>query len=131
MRQRILQHLRQAGPATSTTLGRDLSENSGIMSYHFRLLATHNFVRQVAGHGQGRERWWEVPPEPVSIPREGLGIEAQAEVSGLQGPSLAEDLEGFQRFRAPREAMGKWGRGTWVVLDAPGSRSPVRKQPSL
>ena len=103
MRQRILQHLRQAGPATSTTLGRDLSENSGIMSYHLRLLAAHNFVREVAGHGQGRERWWEVPPEPVWIPREGLGIEAQAEVSGLQGPSLAEDLEGFQRFpRRPR-----------------------------
>ena len=83
MRQRILHHLRQAGPATSTTLGRDLGENSGIMSYHLRLLAEHEFVREVAGRGQGRERWWEVSPEPVWIAREGLGTEAQAEVSGL------------------------------------------------
>jgi DNA-binding MarR family transcriptional regulator len=45
MRQRILRRLYQAGPATSTTLARDLSENSGIMSYHLRLLAGHDFVR--------------------------------------------------------------------------------------
>jgi DNA-binding transcriptional ArsR family regulator len=118
MRQRILDHLRQAGPATSTTLARDLGENSGIMSYHLRLLAEHDFVRQVAGRGQGRERWWEASPEPVWIPRDGLGTEAQAELSGLQRPGLAKDLEGFQHFRAASEAMGDWGRGTWAVQRA-------------
>ncbi len=118
MRQRILHHLRRTGPATSTTLGRDLGENSGIMSYHLRLLAEHDFVREIAGRGQGRERWWEVSSRPVWIPREGLGIEAQAEVSGLRRPILAEELEGFQRFRGAREAMGKWGRGTWAVQRA-------------
>ena len=118
MRQRILRRLHQAGPATSTTLARDLGENSGIMSYHLRLLAEHDFVREVAGRGQGRERWWEVSPQPVWIPREGLSIEAQAEVSGLQPAGLAEDLEGFARFRAARLAMGEWGRGTWAVQRA-------------
>ncbi len=118
MRQRILRRLRQAGPATSTTLAHDLGENSGIMSYHLRLLAEHDFVRDVAGRGQGRERWWEVSPQPVWIPREGLSIEAQAEVSGLQPGGLAEDLEGFGRFRAARGAMGEWGRGTWAVQRA-------------
>ena len=118
VRQRILRHLRQAGPATSTTLARDLGENSGIMSYHLRLLAQHDFVREVAGRGQGRERWWEVSPVPVWIPREGLAIEAQAEASGLHRPGLAEELEGFRRFRAAREAMGDWGRGTWAVQRA-------------
>ena len=118
MRQRILHYLRQAGPGTSTTLGRDLGENSGIMSYHQRLLAEYDFVREVAGRGQGRERWWEVSSRPVWNPREGLGTEAQAEVSGLHRPSLAQHLESFQRFRAAREAMGKWGRGTWAVQRA-------------
>ncbi len=118
VRQRILRHLRQAGPATSTTLARDLRENSGIMSYHLRLLAQHDFVREVAGRGQGRERWWEVSPVPVWISREGLAIEAQAEASGLGPPGLAEELEGFRRFRAAREAMGDWGRGTWAVQRA-------------
>ena len=114
MRQRILRRLREAGPATATTLARDLGENSGIMSYHLRLLAGHDFVREVAGRGQGRERWWEVSPEPVWIPREGLSVEAQAEVSGLQQPFWAGDQEGFERFRAARRDMGEWGRGTWV-----------------
>ena len=113
-RQRILRRLHQAGPATSTTLARDLGENSGIMSYHLRLLAEHDFVREVAGRGQGRERWWEVSPQPVWIPREGLSIEARAEVSGLRPEGWADALEGFERFRAAREAMGEWGRGTWV-----------------
>ncbi len=115
MRQRILRRLHQAGPATSTTLARDLGENSGIMSYHLRLLAEHDFVREVPGRGQGRERWWEVSPQPLWIPREGLSIEAQAEVSALQPTGLAEDLQGFGRFKAAREAMGEWGRGTWAV----------------
>lgn len=118
MRQQILHHLRLAGPATSTTLGRDLGENSGIMSYHLRRLAEHDFVREVVGRGQGRERWWDVSPEPVWIPRERLGTEAQAEVSGLHRSRLAEDLEGFQRFRSAREAMGEWGHGTWAVQRA-------------
>jgi DNA-binding transcriptional ArsR family regulator len=118
MRQRILRYLREAGPATSTTLARELGENSGIMSYHLRQLAEHGFVQEVPARGQGRERWWQATPEPIWIPREGLSPEAQAEVSGLLRPGLAEDLEGFQRFRAARAAMGEWGRGTWVVQRA-------------
>jgi Helix-turn-helix domain len=114
MRQRILRRLHEAGRATSTTLARDLGENSGIMSYHLRLLAGHDFVREVPGRGQGRERWWEVSPEHVWIPRQGLSSEAQAEVSGLRPAAWAGALEGFERFRAAREAMGEWGRGTWV-----------------
>ena len=118
MRQRILRRLHQTGPATSTTLARDLGENSGIMSYHLRLLAEHDFVREVTGRGQGRERWWQVSPQPVWIPREGLSIEAQAEASGLQHAGLTEDLEGFARFRAARQDMGEWGRGTWAMQRA-------------
>jgi len=116
MRQRILRYLRQAGPATSTTLARDLGENSGIMSYHLRQLAEYGFVQEVAERGQGRERWWQVTPEKVWIPREGLSQEARAEASGLRPTGLADDLEGLERFRAARGAMGEWGRGTWAVM---------------
>jgi DNA-binding transcriptional ArsR family regulator len=115
MRQRILRYLREAGPATSTTLAQDLGENSGIMSYHLRQLAEHGFVEEVAERGRGRERWWQVSPQPLWIPREGLSPEAQAEASGLHPMPLAEALEGFERFRAARGTMGEWGRGTWVV----------------
>lgn len=70
VRQQILRHLRDAGPATSTTLARELGTNSGIMSYHLRLLEEHDFIRELAGRGRGRERWWEIAPDPVWIPRE-------------------------------------------------------------
>jgi DNA-binding transcriptional ArsR family regulator len=116
MRQRILRFLRQAGPATSTSLARKLGENSGIMSYHLRQLAEYGFVQEVTGRGQGRERWWQVAPEPLWIPREGLSPEARAEGSGLR--PLAGELEDLERFRAVREAMGEWGRGTWAVQRA-------------
>jgi DNA-binding transcriptional ArsR family regulator len=115
MRQRILRRLHEDGPATSTTLARDLGENSGITSYHLRLLAEHDFVREVAGRGKGRERWWEASPRPAWIPREGLSIEAQAEVSALRPTVWADALEGFERFRAARAAMGDWGNGAWVL----------------
>lgn len=116
MRQRILRYLRQAGPATSTSLARDLGENSGIMSYHLRQLAEYDFVRELTGRGQGRQRWWQVTPEPVWIPREGLSADAQAEASGIR--PMAGDVEDFERFRAARTALGEWGRGTWVVRRA-------------
>jgi DNA-binding transcriptional ArsR family regulator len=115
-RQRILRYLRQAGPATSTSLGKDLLENSGIMSYHVRQLAEYGFVQEVTGRGHGRERWWQAAPEPLWIPREGLSPEARAEASGIR--PLAGELEDFERFRAARDGMGDWGRGTWVVQRA-------------
>jgi DNA-binding transcriptional ArsR family regulator len=116
MRQRILRYLRQAGPATSTTLAQELGENSGIMSYHLRQLAEHGFVQEVAERGRGRERWWQVTSRPLWIPREGLSPEAQAEAAGLHPPTLGEELQGFERFRASRGTMGEWGRGTWTLM---------------
>jgi DNA-binding transcriptional ArsR family regulator len=115
-RQRILRFLRQTGPATSTSLGKEFGENSGIMSYHLRQLAEYGFVQEVTGRGQGRERWWQVAPEPPWIPREGVSPEARAEGSGLR--PMAGELEDFERFRVAREAMGEWGRGTWAVQRA-------------
>jgi DNA-binding transcriptional ArsR family regulator len=116
MRQRILRYLRQAGPATSTTLAQELGENSGIMSYHLRQLAQYGFVQEVAERGRGRERWWQVTPRPLWIPREGLSPEAQAEAAGLHPPTLGEELQGFERFRTSRGTMGEWGRGTWALM---------------
>lgn len=114
MRQRILSQLHDAGPATSTTLARELGENSGITSYHLRQLAEQGFVRELTGRGRDRERWWEASPKPAWISRESLTAEAQAELSGPLLPHLAGDLDGFRQFRATRADLGEWGRGTWV-----------------
>lgn len=119
LRKRILRHLSRNGPGTSTTLARDLDENSGITSYHLRLLASNGLVEEVPERRRGRERWWRMTPESQWIP-EGSRLHAttRAALAEVLRLNWAEDLEQFERFRAQRESMGKWGRGTWVSMRA-------------
>jgi DNA-binding transcriptional ArsR family regulator len=57
LRSRLLTALRSGGPATATTLARELGTNTGATSYHLRRLAGVGLVTEQAG-GKGRERWW-------------------------------------------------------------------------
>ena len=58
VRLRMLGLLRIEGPATATTLATRLGLNTGATSYHLRQLATHGFVTEETGRGNGRDRWW-------------------------------------------------------------------------
>jgi DNA-binding transcriptional ArsR family regulator len=58
VRVQMLGLLRDAGPATATTLARHLGLNTGATSYHLRQLATHGFVVEDTQRGKTRERWW-------------------------------------------------------------------------
>ncbi|MEQ7008006.1 winged helix-turn-helix domain-containing protein [Actinopolymorpha sp. B17G11] len=58
VRVRMLGLLREAGPATATTLAHQLGLNTGATSYHLRQLAAHGFVVEDAERGTARERWW-------------------------------------------------------------------------
>jgi DNA-binding transcriptional ArsR family regulator len=57
-RLKILMRLRVEGPATATTLARELSLNTGATSYHLRQLAEHGFIAEDTERGDGRDRWW-------------------------------------------------------------------------
>lgn len=59
LRMRLLQTLRQDGPATASRLAEKLGESSGATSYHLRQLAAHGFVEDDPERGKGRERWWK------------------------------------------------------------------------
>jgi DNA-binding transcriptional ArsR family regulator len=59
LRMRMLQTLRQDGPATASQLAEKLGESSGATSYHLRQLAAHGFVEDDPERGKGRERWWK------------------------------------------------------------------------
>ncbi|MFV0320194.1 MAG: ArsR/SmtB family transcription factor [Microbacterium sp.] len=61
IRVQIYDILSQYGPQTASTLAERLGESSGSTSYHLRALAKHDLIREVAGRGSGRERWWERP----------------------------------------------------------------------
>lgn len=71
LRVTILDRLSVHGPATASGLAEALGESSGATSYHLRQLERHGFVREVAGKGTGRERWWERSPGGISLSPEG------------------------------------------------------------
>lgn len=73
LRVQILDALSIYGQFTASGLAERLGESSGATSYHLRQLERHGFVREVAGKGTGRERWWERVPGGISIPTTELG----------------------------------------------------------
>jgi DNA-binding transcriptional ArsR family regulator len=84
LRVQILDTLSQYGPATSSGLAARLGESSGATSYHLRQLAKHDFVREVAGRGSARERWWERSPGGITLNvREVAGTVAGRAVSDM------------------------------------------------
>ncbi len=58
-RMKMLMRLRVDGPATATTLARELSLNTGATSYHLRQLAEHGFIVEETERGDARDRWWK------------------------------------------------------------------------
>lgn len=67
LRVRIYDILNNYGPQTASSLAEKLGESSGSTSYHLRALAKYDLIREVAGKGNGRERWWERPVGGVTI----------------------------------------------------------------
>ncbi|WP_098010660.1 winged helix-turn-helix domain-containing protein [Streptomyces sp. sk226] len=58
LRLRLLNALREFGPATASGLGGRLGESSGATSYHLRQMAEAGLVEDAPELGKGRERWW-------------------------------------------------------------------------
>ncbi len=67
LRVRIFSELTSYGPATASALAARLGESSGSTSYHLRQLEKHGYVREDAGRGNGRDRWWERVPGPIEL----------------------------------------------------------------
>ncbi|QFZ21025.1 ArsR/SmtB family transcription factor [Saccharothrix syringae] len=120
LRQRILRHLGQSGPATASTLGRALGESSGATSYHLRMLARHSFVEEVPERAHGRERWWRVPAHDLRFPRAPRDPEVRTLLEQLNQLKLAADQELFADFLARRDELGEWAEAL------PYSRGSVR-----
>lgn len=68
LRVRIFDLLSVQGPQTASSLAALVGETSGSTSYHLRALAAHDLIREVAGRGTARERWWERPKGRIDFP---------------------------------------------------------------
>lgn len=67
LRVEIYDIITQYGPQTASSLAAMTGESSGATSYHLRALAKHDLIREMEGHGTGRERWWERPRGGISF----------------------------------------------------------------
>ncbi|WP_394686028.1 helix-turn-helix domain-containing protein [uncultured Microbacterium sp.] len=67
LRVRLFDILSQYGPQTASSLAELTGESTGATSYHLRALARHDLIREVAGRGTARERWWERPAGMVTL----------------------------------------------------------------
>ncbi|HXD28014.1 MAG TPA: helix-turn-helix domain-containing protein [Arthrobacter sp.] len=103
LRLQLLEMLSRYGAQTASGLAERLGESSGSTSYHLRQLAKHSLVREVPDKGNGRERWWERPPGPITVgPESRQGdpatISAARIVARQFGQNRAQALEDFLRF---------------------------------
>src|SRR5882672_10228965 len=109
LRQRILEHLSRHGPATSTTLARELGVTSGGTSYNLRVLAEHGFVEELPERAHGRERWWQQVPHDLRFgARSAQDSETRAVAEQLLEQWIAADVDLFRRFQDSRDQLGEW-----------------------
>lgn len=96
LRVQIFDVLSTYGSFTASGLAERLGESSGATSYHLRQLEKHGFVREVAGKGTGRERWWERVPGAVEL--------SPAHMDDSAGARAASDIV-LRQWRQNRELL--------------------------
>ncbi|HWU08921.1 MAG TPA: winged helix-turn-helix domain-containing protein [Streptomyces sp.] len=90
LRIRLLNALREFGPATASGLADRLGESSGATSYHLRQLAAYGFVEDDPERGKGRERWWKAVHIGNTFSTSSFLEHPDAEVRGAVGVVLHE-----------------------------------------
>lgn len=90
LRIRLLNALREFGPATASGLAERLGESSGATSYHLRQLASYGFVEDAPERGKGRERWWKAVHMGTTLNSSNFLDHPDAEVRGAVGVLLHE-----------------------------------------
>ncbi|HZE39562.1 MAG TPA: helix-turn-helix domain-containing protein [Stackebrandtia sp.] len=113
LRRSILRQLGTHGPATSTTIGQALGENTGTTSYHLRQLAAAGLIAEIPERAKGRERWWRtVPADRRTPPRASMSDEDKTVHDELERARIAEDYATISAALADRDALGEWLQGS-------------------
>jgi DNA-binding transcriptional ArsR family regulator len=95
LRVRILDLLRESGPATATTLAARLGQSTGATSYHLRILANYGFVVDDPERNVGRERWWKAAHRSTRVD---IAERPPAETEGYLRAVAAQYAARVERF---------------------------------
>ena len=106
LRMRLLDALREYGPATASQLADRLGESSGATSYHLRQLARYGFVAEDPERGKGRERWWKSAQRSIRMGVDELLTDADPSVRGAMSTML------YELATSHGEEMSTW-LGSW------------------
>jgi DNA-binding transcriptional ArsR family regulator len=114
LRRKMLRHLEENGPATSTTLAQALGDSTGTTSYHLRILADAGIIEEAPDLGNGRERWWRTFPVDLREPDyDSLGDEDRAALDEWRADQVPGEIELVRRFiRDVRQYGGHWAKSS-------------------
>ncbi|GAA1215789.1 helix-turn-helix domain-containing protein [Kitasatospora nipponensis] len=125
LRMRILDELKDQGPATSARLADRLGENTGTVSWHLRHLAEHGYIEEETGRGTKRERWWRVTEGTLVFNTSELTID----------PQTREALSSYKQhylersFQRAARALSVPATGAWVGTGNMSDWGDVRMTP--
>lgn len=113
LRQEMLRHLDEHGPATSTTIAEALGENTGTTSYHLRMLADAGVIEEVPERANGRERWWRTFPTDHREPDyESLSPAERAALDEWRAGQIPGEIALVNRFIGDVRKHGKWAKAS-------------------
>lgn len=116
----ILERLRVDGPATASSLARELGESSGATSYHLRALARAGLVVEDHRRGTGRERWWQPAAHRVDIRHDAADddVEASAARDWIVDEVTRRRIAWIERWQRDRDELAPAWRDASVAADA-------------
>ena len=111
LRREMLRYLGQHESATATTIAAALGENTGVTSYHLRVLADAGVIEEIPEHGHGRERWWRaIPTDLRERDYDSLSPQERAALDEWRAGQIPDELALVNRFIRDVRRHGKWAR---------------------
>jgi DNA-binding transcriptional ArsR family regulator len=113
LRREILSHLGTHEAATSTTIARELGENTGTTSYHLRILADAGVIEEIPDRAHGRERWWRTVPVDMREPDyDSLSPSDRAALDEWRTGQIPGEPALVNRFISDVRKHGRWARAS-------------------
>jgi DNA-binding transcriptional ArsR family regulator len=126
LRRQMLRYLAENEAATATTIGASLGHNTGVTSYHLRVLADAGVIEELPERAHGRERWWRAIPADLREPDyDSLSPADRAALDAWRAGQIPQELELVSRFVRELRQHGNWARayrsvGYFTIADLDG-----------